>query len=120
MRGDYESHFEACPHCQSRRRLHRVVDFSLIGLTSVSALLFLLAFGVTYHFAPRHALLLELTALFGFGLCALVWLVLMLATPAPVVMFDAAKQGARLVHDRLPPQVRDRIPEELKARIASQ
>ena len=119
MRSDYESHFAACPHCQSRRRLHRIVDFSLIGLTSVSALLFLLAFGITYHFAPRHALLLELAALFGFGLSALIWLVVVLATPAPVVMFDAAKQGARLVHDRLPQNVRDKIPEELKSRIAS-
>ncbi len=118
MRGDYERHFETCAHCQSRRRLHRIVDFSLIGLTSASALLFLLAFGVTYHFAPRHALLLELTALFGFALSAIVWLVLMLATPAPVVMFDAAKQGARLVHDHLPQNVRDKIPEELKSRIA--
>jgi len=95
MRGDYESHFAACAHCQGRRKLHRIVDFSLIGLTMGSALLFLLAFGITYHFAPRHALLLELAALFGFGLCALVWLVLMLATPAPVVMLGAAMQGAR-------------------------
>ncbi len=119
MRGDYESHFETCPHCQSRRRLHRIVDFSLLGLTLISGFLFLLAFGVIYHFAPRHALLLELTALFGFGLSALVWLVLMLATPAPVVMLGAAMHGARLVHDRLPPHLRDRIPEEVKSRLAS-
>jgi hypothetical protein len=118
MRGDYESHFASCPHCRGRRKLHRIVDFSLIGLTSASAFVFLLAFGITYHFAPRHALLLELAALFGFGLCALVWLVLMLATPAPVVMFDAARQGAKLVHDRLPPHLRDRIPEEVKSRLA--
>jgi hypothetical protein len=119
MRGDYESHFASCEHCQSRRKLHRIVDFSLLGLTMGSALLFLLAFGIIYHFAPRHALLLELAALFGFGLCALVWLVLMLATPAPVVMLGAAMQGARLVHDRLPPNLRDRIPEEVKSRLAS-
>ena len=119
MRSDYESHFAACPHCRSRRTLHRIVDFSLIGLTSASAFVFLLAFGIIYHFAPRHALLLELAALFGFALSALIWLVVVLATPAPVVMFDAAKQGARLVHDRLPPHLRDRIPEEVKSRIAS-
>ena len=119
MRSDYEAHFAACEHCRSRRRLHRIVDFSLLGLTMASALLFLLAFGITYHFEPRHALLLELTALFGFALCAVAWLVLMLATPAPVVMLGAAMQGARLVHDRLPPNLRDRIPEEVKSRIAS-
>jgi len=118
MRGDYETHFASCSHCQSRRRLHRIIDFSLLGLTMVSAFLFLLAFGVIFHFAPRHALLLEIAALFGFALSALVWMVVVLATPAPVVMIDAAKQGARHVHDRLPPNVRDRIPEELKARIA--
>ena len=118
MRSDYETHFATCAHCRSRRLLHRVVDFSLLGLTMLSALLFLLAFGITFHFEPRHALLLELVALFGFGVSALVWIVVVLATPAPVVMIDAAKLGARHVHDRLPPNVRDRIPEELKAKIA--
>jgi hypothetical protein len=119
MRSDYESHFASCAHCRKRRTLHRVVDFSLLALTMGSAALFLLAFGITYHFAPRHALLLELSALAGFGLCALIWLILMLATPAPVVMLGAAIQGARLVHDRLPPQLRERISEEVKSRIAS-
>ena len=45
MRGDYESHFASCAHCRSRRRLHRIIDFSLLGLTMASALMFLLAFG---------------------------------------------------------------------------
>ena len=118
MRGDYESHFTSCAHCRSRRRLHRIIDFSLLGLTMASALMFLLAFGITFHFAPRHALLLEIAALFGFALSALVWIVVVLATPAPVVMLDAAKLGARHVAERLPPNVLERIPEELKARIA--
>ncbi len=118
MRGDYESHFASCAHCRSRRRLHRIIDFSLLGLTMASALMFLLAFGITFHFAPRHALLLEIAALFGFALSALVWIVVVLATPAPVVMLDAAKLGARHVAERLPPNVLERIPEELKARIA--
>ena len=69
--------------------------------------------------AARPGRALRVITWITLGLSSAVWLVLMLATPAPVVMFDAAKQGARLVHDRLPPQVRDRIPEELKARIAS-
>jgi len=68
---DYESHFADCSHCQSRRKLHRIVDFFPdwpdhgfgVGCScSPSELL--------THFAPRHALLLELAALFGFGLCA--------------------------------------------------
>src|SRR5438445_8639042 len=68
MRGDYEAHFAACERCRSRRTLHRTIDVSLIVLASVSAGIFLLAFGVIHHFAPRHTLILELIALSGFGL----------------------------------------------------
>jgi len=39
------------------------------------------------------------------------------ATPAPVTVLDAAKQGARLVHDRLPEEIRQRLPEELRMKI---
>ena len=59
-----------------------------------------------------------IAALFGFALSSLVWIVVVFATPAPVVMLDAAKLGARHVAERLPPNVLERIPEELKARIA--
>src|ERR1700732_1565561 len=75
MVSDYEQHFAACEHCRSRQRLHRTIDVSLIALASVSAAVFLLAFGVIRHFGPRHALLLELAALAGFALSALIWLV---------------------------------------------
>jgi hypothetical protein len=40
-----------------------------------------------------------------------------IATPAPLVMVDAAKLGARRIHDKLPQEIRDRIPEELKVKI---
>src|SRR5438874_13337524 len=46
MRGDYEEHFAACERCRSKQRLHRTIDVSLIALASVSAGVFLLAFGV--------------------------------------------------------------------------
>ena len=82
-------------------RLHRIIDVSLIVLASVSAAVFLLAFGVIRHFEPRHALLLELTALGGFALSALLWLIVAVATPAPTTVVDVAKLGARHVHDRL-------------------
>src|ERR1051325_6177397 len=75
MRGDYEAHFVACERCRSRRTLHRTIDVSLIVLASASAGVVLLAFGVIHHFAPRHTLILELAALAGFGLSALIWLV---------------------------------------------
>src|SRR5580692_8459068 len=117
MREDYEEHFAACEHCRSRQRLHRIIDVSLIVLASVSAGAFLLAFGVMRHFGPRHAFWLELAALAGFGLSALIWLVVAVATPAPMAVVDAAKIGARHVHDRLPAEIRDRLPEELRLKI---
>ena len=95
MRGDYEAHFAECARCRAKRRLHRTIDITLIVLASISAFVFLLAFGVVHHFEPRHAFLLEIGALAGFVLSALVWLIVAVATPAPLVMVDAALLGAR-------------------------
>jgi hypothetical protein len=117
MRGDYEDHFLACEHCRTHQRLHRTIDITLIVLASVSAAIFLLTFGVIRHFGPRHAFWLEIAALMGFALSALIWLVVAVATPAPTVMVDAAKIGARHVHDRLPAEIRERLPEELRLKI---
>ena len=117
MRAYYEEHFTACEHCRSRQRLHRTIDVSLIALASVSAGVFLLAFGVIRHFGPRHAFWLELAALAGFALSALIWLIVAVATPAPMAVVDAAKLGARHVHDRLPAEIRERLPEELRLKI---
>jgi hypothetical protein len=117
MRADYESHFAECEHCRSRQRIHRMIDVGLIALASLSATVFLLAFGVIWRLAPRHAFWLEIGALAGFGLSALIWLGVAVATPAPVTVLDAAKQGARRVHDRLPEEIRQRLPEELRIKI---
>src|SRR5881398_3021982 len=120
MRGDYEEHFAACERCSSHQRLHRAIDVGLIVLASFSAGVFLLAFGVIHHFAPRHTLILELAALAGFALSALIWLIVAVATPAPMAVVDAARLGARHVHDRLPAEIRDRLPEELRVKITGQ
>jgi hypothetical protein len=117
MRGDYEQHLAACELCRGRQRVHRIIDVGLIALASVSAGVFLLAFGVIRHFGPRHAFWLEIAALTGFALSALIWLVVAVATPVPVTVMDAAKQGARRVHDRLPEEIRQRLPEELRIKI---
>src|SRR5499433_1449153 len=108
MRGDYEAHFADCDHCRSRQQLHRTIDISLIVLASLSAAGFLLAFGVIRHFEPRHTFWLEIAALAGFALSALIWLVVAVATPAPMTVVDVAMLGARRVHDRLPPEIRER------------
>ena len=117
MRADYEQHYAECERCRSRQKLHRVIDISLIVLASASAAVFLLAFAAIRYFEPRHAFWLEVGALVGFALSALIWLIVAVATPAPTVMVDAALLGARHVHDRLPAEIRDRLPEELRVRI---
>src|SRR5262250_3574878 len=117
MREDYEHHLAACEHCRSRQKMHRIIDVSLIVLASVSAGVFLLAFGVIRHFGPRHAFWLEVVALAGFALSALIWLIVAVATPAPMAVVDVAKTGAKHVHDRLPQEIRDRLPEELRLKI---
>jgi len=120
MRGDYEAHLVACEHCRSRQRMHRTIDISQIVLATVSAFVFLLAYGVIRHFEPRHTLILELIAIGGFILSALIWLIVAVATSAPMTMVDLGRLGARKVHDRLPPEVRDRIPEEVRMKITGQ
>src|ERR1700739_1402646 len=117
MREDYEHHFAACEHCRSRKRMPRPIDVSLIVLASVSAGVFLLAFGVIRHFGPRHALLLELAALGGFALSALLWLIVAVATPAPMTVVDLARLGARRVHDRLPAEIREKLSADLRLEI---
>lgn len=110
MRQDYEQHFERCDHCRSRQRLHRTIDIGLIVVASISAVIFLIAFGAIRHFDPNHAHLLEFIALAGFAFSSLVWLIVALATPAPVVIQDVAKMGARRIHEKLPAEIRERIP----------
>src|SRR5436853_195759 len=100
--------------------MHRVIDISLIVLASLSAAVFLLAFGVIRLFGPRHAFWFEVAALAAFALSALIWLAVAVATPAPMAVVDVARLGARHVHDRLPAEIRDRLPEELRVKITGQ
>ena len=93
-----------------------LLSYARLGLAAV----FLFAFGVIRHFEPRHTFWLELGALAGFAFSALMWLVVAVATPAPMAVVDAALMGARHVHDRLPPEIRERLPEELRLKIGGQ
>jgi len=120
MRGDYEAHFAECEHCRSRRRLHRIIDFTLIGLATVSAFVFLLAFAVIHYLRPHHAFILEVSSLVGFSLSAVIWLGVALATPAPIVAVQAARDGAKRVHEKLPEKIKEKIPEELWVKIAGE
>src|SRR5947208_2614964 len=110
MRADYEEHLLSCARCRSRQRLHRTIDIGLIVIATISAGMFVVAFAAIRYFAPRHALILEVIALGGFLFSSLMWVIVAIATPAPVVMLDAALEGARRVHERLPEEIRSRIP----------
>ena len=88
MRGDYEAHLAECAFCRSRQRLHRGIDIGLMALASASMVVFLLAYGVIRYFHPSHAFLLEIGALGGFLLSMLLWLLVAVATPAPLVVKD--------------------------------
>jgi predicted anti-sigma-YlaC factor YlaD len=118
MSGDYEAHLRECSHCRAWQKVHRTIDITLISLATVSAIVFVFAFAVIHHFSPPHALWFQLGAICGFALSALVWLVVAVATPAPLVVKDAAITGARTLHDHLPENLRGFLPEELKGRIS--
>ncbi len=118
MCGDYEAHLATCAHCRSWQKIHRTIDIALIALATVSAIVFVFAFAVIHHFSPPHALLFEFGSLCGFTFSALVWLIVAVATPAPLVVKDAALSGARNLSDRLPENLRDRLPEELRIKLS--
>ena len=120
MRGDYEAHFAECEHCRSRQKLHRGIDIGLMVLASASMIVFLLAYGVIRHFRPNHAFWLEIGALGGFLLSMLLWLLVAIATPAPLVVKDAALTGARIGLDKLPEKIQQKIPEDLRVKISGQ
>jgi len=110
MRGDYEEHLRTCMHCNNKRILHRSIDFGLIFIATFSAFTFLVAFGLVRHYFPRHAVILEIVALGGFAFSSLMWIIVALTTPVPVMLIGAAKIGARRVHEKLPAEIRERIP----------
>src|SRR5260370_35080289 len=95
MRGDYELHFADCERCRSHQKVHRIIDISLIALASASAAVFLLAFAVIRHFGPRDAFWLEVGALAGLALSALMWLAVAGAAPAPLAAGGGRHSGAR-------------------------
>jgi len=118
MRSDYEQHFRECARCRGKVRLHRVIDFGLMLIASISALVFLLAIGLIRHFNPAYALWLEIGAGMGFAISAAVWVIVLVTTPVPVVAKGIALAQARRLHDKLPEEIKNKIPENLAAKIA--
>jgi hypothetical protein len=112
MRTDYEQHLEECQHCRSRQRLHRTVDVTLIGLATASMLAFILAIAVIHHLEPLRnwaivnlhlrqidvVLTLQAAAVAGLLVSALAWILVAIATPAP--MYLTAVAQARMLQNR--------------------
>lgn len=123
MRGDFEEHFSECPHCRSRQRLHRTVDVALIGLFTVSIAVFLLALAIIHHIQPlQHwalvtlhlwqipiVLSLQSAAVLGLLISLMSWLMVAVATPAPVYLTDMAMREARQRHHRLESRAESRV-----------
>jgi DNA-binding helix-hairpin-helix protein with protein kinase domain len=115
MRTDYESHFADCPHCRRRQQLHRTVDVILTAVTTLSVLAFVLALAVIHHLEPRRhwalvmrldhrdvALSLQMAATAGLLVSLLCWILVAIATPAPVYLTG-------VFHDRIPEELRTRL-----------
>ena len=115
MRTDYEEHLETCDHCRTRQKLHRIVDVTLIGLSTLSILAFLLALAVIHHVQPLRdwvlvmhldgryvALTLQMAATMGLLVSLLSWVLVAVATPAPVYITGMALTQARILQSRLP------------------
>lgn len=113
MRGDYERHLEDCGHCHDRQRLHRTVDVVLIGLSTISSAAFLLALAIIHHvgFLQNWAvvnlhlwqrdivLTLQAAAIAGLLVSLMTWILVAIATPAPVYLTDMALSQARGFQD---------------------
>jgi len=118
MRVDYEQHLVECQHCRSRQRLHRTVDVTLIGLSTLSTLAFLLALAVIHHVEPLRnwaivnlhlrqidvVLTLQAAAVAGLLVSALAWILVAIATPAPMYLTDIAMTQARVLQNRRLPR----------------
>jgi uncharacterized metal-binding protein len=114
MRIDYEQHLVECQHCRSRQRLHRTVDVTLIGVATLSMLVFLLALSVIHRVEPLRnwavmnlhlhrtdmVLTLQAAAVVGLLVSALAWILVAIATPAPVYLTDMAMTQAREFQNR--------------------
>lgn len=125
LRGDYEDHLRECNHCHGRQRLHRTIDVLLLAATTVAFGVFLLAalmlhrlraeghfaalhvhllpeMGSAHHLAATITLSLQSVALLGGLLSMLLWVLVAVATPAPLMV-------SGMVRERISPENRDRL-----------
>ena len=123
MRRDYEQHLLECSHCRKRQSLHRTIDVVLIGVSSVSIAAFLFGLAVIHHVQPlQHWALVDLhlgsmsivlslqaAAIAGLLFSLMIWVLVAVATPAPVYLAEVALAQARVLQDRIPEELRERL-----------
>jgi len=122
MRIDYEQHLASCKHCRARQRLHRAIDVILISVSTLSIMAFLLALAVIHHIEPLRTaavvmhlehtqlvLTLQAAAILGLLASLVAWILVAIATPAPVFLTGVAIEQARVLQDRIPEELRSRI-----------
>lgn len=122
MRIDYEEHLATCDYCRSRQRLHRMIDVTLISLSTLSILAFLLALAVIHRIEPLRSaavvmhlehtavvLTLQAAAIVGLLASLVAWILVAIATPAPVYITGVAIEQARVLQDRIPEELRSRL-----------
>jgi hypothetical protein len=123
MRRDYEQHLVECAHCRKRQSLHRTIDVVLIGVSSVSIAAFLFGLAVIHHVQPlQHWALVDLhlgsmsivlslqaAAIAGLLFSLMIWVLVAVATPAPVYLAEVALAQARVLQDRIPEELRERL-----------
>lgn len=123
MRTDYEEHLASCSVCRSRQRLHRSIDVFLIALTTLSTIVFVLALAVIHHIEPLRTLVLfmfhiqhysvvltlQALAFAGLVISLFAWLLVAVATPAPMYLTGVALTQARELQAHLPEEWRNRF-----------
>ena len=122
MRIDYEEHLVSCTFCRSRQRLHRAIDVALISLSTLCIIAFLLALAIIHHVEPLRSaavvmhlehtavvLTLQAAAVVGLLASLAAWILVAIATPAPVYLTGVALEQARVLQDRIPEELRSRL-----------
>jgi hypothetical protein len=122
MRVDYEEHLATCLYCRSRQQLHRAIDVALITLSTLCIVAFLLALAVIHRVEPLRSaavvmhlehtavvLTLQAAAVVGLLASLAAWILVAVATPAPVYLTGVAIEQARVLQDRIPEELRSRL-----------
>jgi len=119
MGTDYEDHLRECRHCHSRQRLHRIIDVTLIGGSTLAIAAFVSALFVLHRIEPlRDWVILNLqlhqlslvvslqrAAILGLLVSLLAWILVAIVTPAPTYL----SRQARALQDRIPEELREKL-----------